>query len=126
MKENWIRKLKNILNEYEDYKEKKYWRRNYKWVCYWKDNPRISADRAEWNWVNDCLFEDESRAVIISKGYNFIKWLFDKSKIDWSKFHKYSFYKKDKKFIQYYDLQSLLMALSISNTPIEDLISYLK
>ena len=124
MKENWIRKLKNILNEYEDYKEKKYWRRNYVWVCLWKENPRISADRTELE--NDCLYEDESRAVIISKGYNFIKWLFDKNKIDWSKFHKYSFYKKDNKYIQYYDLQSLLMALSISDSPIDLLISVLK
>ncbi len=124
MKENWIRKLKNILNEYEDYKEKKYWRRNYVWVCLWKENPRISADRTELK--NDCLYEDESRAVIISKGYNFIKWLFDKNKIDWSKFHKYSFYKKDNKYIQYYDLQSLLMALSISDSPIDLLISVLK
>lgn len=69
------------------------------------------------------LFMNE---YIISKKFEFIKWLFDKDKIDWSKFHKYSFYKKDNKFIQYYDCESLSMALSISDTPIEDLISYLK
>lgn len=63
---------------------------------------------------------------VINKRFWFIKWLFDKDKIDWSKFHKYSFYKKDNKFIQYYDYESLLIALSISDTPIEDLILYLK
>lgn len=116
MKENWIRKLKNILNEYEDYKEKKYWRRNYKWFCYWKENSRISADRAECNWVNDCLYEDESRAVIISKGYNFIKRLVKNDKIDESKIdiHWFSFY------------ESVLMELAIKDNPIEFLISVLK
>ena len=130
MKENWIRKLKNILNEYEDYKEEKYWRRNYIWVCYWKDNPRISADRVECNWVNDCLFEDESRAIIISKGYNFIKWLVWKNKIDIERLHKIVDYMLVMKgnYVNAHDYNSdcLLMLLAISKTPIEDLISYLK
>ena len=117
-----MKKLIKLLKEYEKWKSEKYWRWNYVW-CIDKEHKSIFASRFP-DWAYIC--EDESRAIIISKGYNFIKWLFDKNKIDWSKFHKYSFYKKDNKYIQYYDLQSLLMALSISNTPIEDLISYLK
>lgn len=82
-------------------------------------SPSIQVERTEFSvWIN--------KWYLISKEFWFIKWLFDKDKIDWSKFHKYSFYKKDNKFIQYYDWQSLLMALSISNTPIDDLVSYLR
>ena len=126
MKESWIRKLKNILNEYEDYKEKKFWRRNYIWVCYWKENPRISADRAEWNWANDCLFEDESRAIIISKGYNFIKWLVDNDKISFEKDKYWMILYENwvQKFLK--SEEEILIELSIQDNPIEFLCSVLK
>lgn len=97
---------------------------------YWfKDNDDIEIDHDS---VQFHLYHNAKRYFsigvekVICKEFWFIQWLFDKDKIDWSKFHKYSFYKKDNKFIQYYDWQSLLMALSISDTPIEDLISYLR
>ena len=110
-----MEKLLVLLNEFETPKS---------WIVF------KSYDDYDWTfyWI-DCDWETEvawSDALICSKKNLFIKWLFDEDKIDWSKFHKYSFYKKDNKFIQYYDLESLLMALSISDTPIEDLISYLK
>jgi len=126
MKENWIRKLKNILNEYEDYKEKKYWKRNYIWVCYWKEDPRISADRTEWEWVDNCLYEDESRAVIISKGYNFIQRLVKEDKIDLEKLLKGIKENKIYCWKWWKTRNMLLMLLSIQDNPIEFLISILK
>jgi len=126
MKESWIRKLKNILNEYEDYKEEKFWKRDYKWICYWKENPRISADRTEWNWANDCLFEDESRAIIISKGYNFIKWLVDNDKISFEKDKYWMILYENwvQKFLK--SEEEILIELSIQDNPIEFLCSVLK
>jgi len=128
MKESWIRKLKNILNEYEDYKEEKFWKRDYKWICYWKENPRISADRTEWEWVNNCLYEDESRAVIISKGYNFIKRLVVHNKIETKHLSLQAFKNifSGGWFVKVSDLEVLLMLLSIQDNPIEFLISILR
>ena len=61
---------------------------------------------------------DLSVAQIISKKYWFIKWLVENDKIDLDKVE----------FVGEWTTkyQSLLMLLSISDTPIEDLISYLK
>ena len=67
--------------------------------------------------------------MIISKEYEFIKWLVDNDKIDLDK----TWYKKadfqevwnwDWRTVRWYEM--LLMLLSISNSPIDDLISYLK
>jgi len=66
---------------------------------------------------------------IISIEYWFIKWLVDNDKID-----REQFYDKARKIITDFDLRweyewacnEIIMLLSISDTPIEDLISYLK
>ena len=62
--------------------------------------------------------------MVISKKYWFIKWLVDSDKIDFKKLDttliKYWLFKN----IWFYEW--LLMLLSISDTPIDDLILYLK
>ena len=69
--------------------------------------------------------------IVISKKFWFIKWLVENDKIDWLKFYGENEYtpiwvnaKSD--IDQVYSVEEqILMALSISDTPIEDLISYL-
>ena len=74
-------------------------------------------------------FIELNKVMIISKEYEFIKWLVDNDKIDLDK----TWYKKadfqevwnwDWRTVRWYEM--LLMLLSISNSPIDDLISYLK
>ena len=70
--------------------------------------------------------------IVISKKFWFIKWLVENDKIDWLKFYGENEYtpiwvnaKSD--IDQVYSVEEqILMALSISDTPIDDLISYLK
>ena len=114
-----MEKLIELLNEYE---KKRIEAVNAKWLPF---NIKLSFRP----YTEESLTNKAYRSCwleICSKYYWFIKWLFDKDKIDWSKFHKYSFYKKDNKFIQYYDCESLLMALSIQDNPIDFLCSVLK
>ena len=127
MKEK-IWKLIELLNEYEDYKEKEteirnYTRRNVK--C--DGVERIECLRE----VDGELFwEDECTAIIICKGYMFIQWLVENDKIDLDKAEN-KFYNEicitdywDKN--RAYSKSDLVISvLSISDTPIEDLISYL-
>ena len=81
-----MEKLIELLNEYEDYKEKEteirnYTRRNVK--C--DGVERIECLRE----VDGELFwEDESTAIIICKGYMFIQWLVENEKINWEKFQE--------------------------------------
>ena len=70
---------------------------------------------------------------VISKKFWFIKWLVENDKIDFSKLEKiwyektvYGNYWQYREIVEYSDLECLLMLLSISDTPIEDLILYLK
>ena len=60
-------------------------------------------------------FIELNRLILISKEYEFIKWLVENDKIDESKI-----------FCDQWLYYSLLCKLAISDTPIEDLISYLK
>ena len=67
--------------------------------------------------------------TVISARYGFIKWLVENDKIDYKKIHWKEWYYKlvdtcDYNWEKRCDV--LLMLLSISDTPIEDLISYLK
>ena len=116
MKEIW--KLLELLNEYElweDYGDM--------WEYYYIDTL--------WNIVDDGWYILKP-CEIISKKFWFIKWLVENDKIDLymldSKAHNtdiiIELYKyenlKDK------DSKRLLMLLSISNSPIEDLLLYLK
>ena len=110
-----MEKLIELLNEYEVEKKPSRLQRNYylwfvhnfwKWIMYIDE---------EWEDVDDYRTDYE----IISKEYGFIKWLVDNDNIDLTKLY----HDMRLEFGNYY---WLLMQLSISDTPINDLISYLK
>ena len=98
MKENWIAKLVELLNEYNG---KTY------------DYSKLSNLFYRWEYES---YEEVTEEKLISKKYWFIKWLVDNDKIDESKIeiHWFSFY------------ESVLMELAIKDNPIEFLISILK
>lgn len=106
-----------LLNSYERYKERKYHHSNYIWEYdkqWWISAHRLAIQE-------EYLWEDESWAIIISKWYNFIKWLVEnRDKID--------LLKLDNRIAlsEFSKVDRVLMALSISDTPIDDLISYLR
>jgi len=58
--------------------------------------------------------------MVISKRYWFIKWLVQNDKIDTKKAKEWEI------MLSRNDEENIIWKLSISNTPIEDLISYLK
>lgn len=139
MKESWLEKLWNLLNDYEDYKEKEQWYCNYDWrlheISDWEEwiEQRITGFRVD----ESELWEEESIAVIICKGYMFIQRLVENDKIDKKKIDtrlvRYvdSHYDEEWNWVENsyedYELYNvLLMLLSISDEPISDLISYLK
>ena len=69
------------------------------------------------------IFWEKSEFIIISKKFWFIKWLVENDKIDlWNNMLWIEWSILD----NYWYENWLLMLLSISDTPIEDLISYLK
>ena len=72
-------------------------------------------DNWEWDWKSWYLEVPR----LISKEYWFIKWLVENDKIDLSKLYH------DMR-LEFGDYYWLLMQLSISDTPIEDLLLYLK
>jgi len=132
MKEKiWMEKLIDLLNEYEIEKEKSEWVNvdayvefKWEWVWEWYLNKWLTRfdETDHWEWDN--LYWDTAVAYLISKSFWFIKWLVEKDKIDrdimgWKSENMYW----DNNFSRY---ERLLMILSISDTPIEDLISYLK
>ena len=113
-KEIW--KLIELLNEHfkEKYKNSKrnliYFER-YDDVNHWFN---MNNEDRVYNWF-------VAEETIFGKRYWFIKWLVEKEKIDFSNIDFYFLQRE-----QYTKTESLLMLLSISDTPIEDLISYLK
>ena len=64
-------------------------------------------------------FIELNRLIIISKEYEFIKWLVDNDKIDKKKV--FSFIDTDDK-----PYEDVLCLLALSDNPIDDLISYLR
>jgi len=83
-------------------------------------------DNWEWDWKNWLV----SIPRLISKEYGFIKWLVENEKIDKDKLYKseykpYFWNRTTNAFSWFWAEDCLLMLLSISDTPIEDLISYL-
>ena len=80
-----------------------------------------------WRWLN-LMWVDQ---YLISKHYWFIKWLVENDKIDfeWMSWHANIIkYLRDAKKYEWEQIKEwvMLMLLSISDAPIEDLISYLK
>ena len=117
MKKIWIEKLIELLNEYEkETKKSEYsqWR-----GLLWGRPQYLRCDTVE------------SELLIISKGYHFIKWLVENDKINIDKVEKKfyneicitDYWDKDR---AYWKSDLVISVLSISDTPIEDLISYLK
>ena len=109
MKEKWIIKLVKLLNEYiGDGQERLY-------SCYPLDEDFDKFFHTkDWEWIIE-------EAQVISKKFWFIQWLIDNDKIDFDKIQIWF-----QLTLWYWKYDSLLMLLSISDTPIEDLISYLK
>ena len=124
-----MEKLRQLLNSYEEYKEKETWYSNYDWRL-----NEINDEEEYEQWItafrvdDSQLWVEESIAVIICKGYMFINWLVENDKIDRDKilkenwlFRKY-FY--DLEYVKNYD--RLVMWLSVEDDPISFLISILK
>ena len=105
-------KLIELLNEYD-------WTPT-EWKQIWD---KIYFDWLGWN-------SELHELIIISKYYGFIKWLVENNKIDIERLHKIVYYRLEIKEnyvnANNYNSDCLLMLLSISSSPIEDLISYLK
>jgi hypothetical protein len=88
-------------------------------------------------WYEQEYMRDFRVAYLISKSFWFIKWLVDNNKINKRKIdtrlvryvenhYDEEWYWVESSYEDYSDTNTLLMLLSISDTPIEDLISYLK
>ena len=118
-----MEKLIELLNEYEnrDDDQQIEWR-----IWEWD---KWENGKVRWI-VNDVYMWWVSELVVCSAYYWFIKWLVDNNKIDIERLHKIVDYRLEIKenYVNAHDYNSdcLLMLLSISDTPIEDLISYLK
>lgn len=104
MKESWMDKLIELLNEYDD--------NNWEVTDYW----------ALFNRMNEWISETED-LQIISKKYWFIKWLVDNDKIDFIKLDDNPDWYDINTEREYLDLVALL---SIQDEPTSFLISILK
>ena len=124
---NWISEIIKLLNEWSEYEEKEYGFRNYEWVLSirWPQAKRLCIP-------NEYLSTEESEVIIVSKSYGFIKWLVDNDKIDTfrileKRFDTQKWYEREHYHtVNEWNTDLLLMLLSISDSPIDDLISYLK
>ena len=123
-----MEKLIELLNEYIPAEENCSYELYDKWVDIKKQTPQIyyvENTYAEWS-----VIENQTLYFISKKG-GFIKWLVENDKIDRdeiiinSEFMPIAFDRKWEKY-EWSEEKQLLMLLSISDTPIEDLISYLK
>jgi len=119
-----MEKLLKLINEYEESR----WEIIDDWLTEEERESwaivEESPTRKEYEWhlrhcnANTVAYEkDTFDGYALSKKYGFIKWLVENDKIDFDKFPQ---------VMEYSDYESLLMILSISDTPIEDLISMLK
>ena len=112
-----MKKLIELLNEYEEEKAK-YWNQYCNWQYIW--GRPICTTSYDMNRI--VQFSD---LLIISKMYEFIKWLVDNDKIDFTKDCIVEFwYYWTEWYCDKYD--NILMNLSIQDNPIEFLISILK
>ena len=107
MKENWMNKLIELFKQH-----KRETCSSYEYILF-RDNDAWLQARCIDNWKEIYIIR---QAEILSKKMGFIKRLVDNDKIDESKIeiHWFSFY------------ESVLMLLSIQDSPIEFLISILK
>ena len=114
----WMEKLINLLNEFETPQSwvvfKSY--DDYDGTFYWVD---IDGE-TEIAW---------SDSMILSKRFQWVKWLVENDKIDRTDiptWFDYEYQWRKDIYCVSYEVNILTMRLSISDTPIEDLISYLR
>lgn len=111
-----MEKLIKLLDEYE-------WEEIEHWYIDWDIRRRVRNFDNEKNTWRQVSWE--------TKRFGFIKWLVDNDKIDKDKLYKseykpYFWNRTTNAFSWFWAEDILLMLLSISDTPIDDLISYLK
>lgn len=113
-----MQKLIELLNEREKIAPSRLQRK------YYSESWHIMYIDEEWEDVDDYRTDYE----IISKDYGFIKRLVDNDKIETNNLSLKAFKNifSGGWFVEVSDLEVLLMLLAISDTPIDDLISYLK
>lgn len=118
MKEDWMNKLIELLDEYDS-------------VQYHKINHKIE----NWEIYRNVWGTDWWHQVWrYSKSFWFIKWLVDNDKIDFSNIKRIilNYKVEDNEAIDYYDLdfatkeETLLMLLSVEDTPIDFLTKIIK
>lgn len=133
MKENWMKKLVDLLNEYEEEKKKETWLRAYEWESYW-DWHLIQATNIVTKGKKTPLALIESRSLLKSKDYWFIQRLLEHDKIDYHKISDIMIYSQwrytwiNKTTAQRVDENMsdlLIMILAIEDNPISLLLSFL-
>jgi hypothetical protein len=123
-----MEKLLKLINEYEESR----WNTIDDWLTEEeRENWAIIEEtptRKEYEWhlrhcnANTVAFEkDTFDAYALSKKYGFIRWLVKNDKIDRERINDRWWDMS----IHFTDEELFIMSLSISNTPIEDLITYL-
>ena len=122
-----MEKLIELLLNYEEEIKKSEWDYRYYWNM-------IDSLQLECRNVisSQILMREERWLILISKSYGFIQRLVENDKIDKKKINKlikwqevwYGYEVQEEEYYSIYE--SLLMLLSISDTPIDDLILYLK
>lgn len=114
-------KLVKLLNEYE---------REMQWLP--KDFEDYTMWNIEWNEIVQPSCDPDSREYfkyyIISKDYQFIKWLVENDKIETNNLSLRAFKNifSGGWFVEVSDLEVILMLLATSDTPIQDLCVWLK
>ena len=114
-----MEKLIELLNEYEKKERKSEFYEWEKWI-WWEFN-LFRRDTRDEEWSH--IYSDTADTYVISKKYGFILWLVENDKID------FEMEMDTLPFREKYDIKKsdfLIMLLSISDTPIEDLLLYLK
>jgi len=110
-----MQKLIELLNEFEEYNKNCEFDEVYNYYPY-----RVWY---EWDFETDLTENCMNIVFIMSKTFWFISWLVDNDKIDTEKEIKNS--ELNWLHEHYFREDCLLMLLSISSSPIDDLISYL-
>ena len=117
MKENWIKKLIELLNQFE--KERKSW---FTWRSIDSYDNCVYGVDCDWE-TEITMYSD-----LYSKQYWFIQWLVENNKIDFDKVKGKILLERDlydRILYWYEETDFLLMMLSIQDNPIEFLISIL-
>lgn len=112
--------MEKLIELVYKYNEEKEWKRLWLITSVKENDEEIWFDKKKEVMKYEC--------EIISKSYGFIKWLVENNKIETNNLSLKAFKNifSGGWFVEVSDLEVLLMLLAISDTPIDDLISYLK